>query len=242
MADVFNSTVLTATRSNAARADSSAPPAGQLNLKAMTSVAALSGTTGTSVALIHGDVWDQFEGIDSKNVLKDQKLTVTGNRTEVILQNHQHTIVGTTNAKHIGVHNQTNIAPRNDTFVHTRSEDHHQPEQIHQPTSLINIQKAVSEYFNKHTKFSLWFFTMVGIKMDLIPIVNLAYASMEGKLGIIATKALVLEKQAKALDAKYQAAVTHFTLTAVLASALWAKIIMFDGNAGVAANADSPFA
>jgi hypothetical protein len=185
---------------------------------------------------------DQFNGNDTKNVLLDRKLTVTGNRTETILQNHQHTIVGSTNTKHIGVHNHVNIGPRNDTFVHTRTEDHHQPEPISQPTSQVNIQRMVRHYFKEHTKFSSWYFSMVGIKTDITPVVSLGFTTMERKLGVIGTKALVLEKHSKALDAKYQAAVTNFTLTAVLASVLWAKIITFDGNAGVAANADSPLA
>lgn len=242
MGSVFESNVLTATGANAASTDNNPPPAGSLNLKAMTSPTALSGTNGASADLIHGDLWEQIIGNDTKNVLKDKKLTVTGNETEMVLQNYKATVVGTTTTKFIGVYNQTNIAPRNDTFFHTRTEDHHQPEQIHQPTQQLNIQQTISEYFGHHTKFSSWYLNVIGIKMDITPIVNLGYNSLKGELGIIATKALALEKISKGMDAKFQAATTKFTMTAILASMLWAKVIMFDGNAGVAANIDSPFA
>jgi hypothetical protein len=242
MASVFSASVQTQTRPNGVATDGASSPLSFLDTSNMTSVSALGGTMGTCTARIHGDVWDQFEGNDTKNVLKDDKLTVFGNRLELIKTNHQHTIVGTTNTKHIGVHNHVNVSPRNDTYVHTRTEDHHQPEQIHQPTSLMNIQKTVTEYLEHHTKFSSWYFTMVAFNTSIYPVLSLGYASMEGKLGIIATKALLLEKKSKALDVKFQGATTKFTMTAILASALWAKVIAFDGNAGIAANADSPFA
>ncbi len=242
MASVFCGSVLTQTGPNGALHDGAESSFGLLNSRAMTSFTALAGTTGTCAALIHGDVWDQFEGNDTKNVLGDDKLTVRGNRTELIKTNHQHTIVGTTSTTHIGTHNHVNIAPRNDTYVHTRTEDHHQPEQIHQPTALVNIQKTITEYLEHHTKFSSWYFTMVAFNTSIYPVLSLGYASMEGKVGIIATKALALEKVSKGLDVTFQGATTKFTMTAILASALWAKVIAFDGNAGVAANADSPFA
>jgi hypothetical protein len=242
MADVFTPSLLTSTKPNAAAIDCAKPPSGSLNFSGMTSATALGGTTGTSVALIHGDVWDQFEGNDTTNVLKDQKLTVIGNLTEMVVQNYKETIVGTTTSTYIGVHNQVNISPRNDTFFHTRSEDHHHPEQIHQPTSQVNIQRIVTEYLSKHTKYSSWYFTVLAVKMEIVPIVSLGYFTLKGELGVIATKALALEKQSKAIDAKFQAATTNFTMTAILASVLWAKVIAFDGNAGIAANIDSPFA
>ena len=238
----FNANVQTATQASAAANDSKPPALGSLGAGSMTSPAALAGTTGVDVRLIHGDCWDQIVGNYVVNILKNEATTITLNETRTVNGNLVNKVVGTTTDTRIGVHNQTNIAPRNDTYFHTRTEDHHQPEQIHQPTSQVNSQNTVAEYFKEHTKFSSWYFSMVGIKMDLTPIVSLGFATLEGKLGVLATKALLLEKQSKALDAKYQAATTKFTLTAVLASMLWAKVIMFDGNAGVAANADSPFA
>ena len=55
---------------------------GLLNRQRMTDTAALAGTTGVDCALIHGDMWDQFEALDTKDVLKDQLLTVYGNSTD----------------------------------------------------------------------------------------------------------------------------------------------------------------
>jgi hypothetical protein len=110
MSDVFTPSLLTSTKPNAAATDSAKPPSGSLNFSGMTSATALSGTTGTAVALIHGDVWDQIEGNDTTNVLKDQKLTVSGNLTDMVVQNYKETIVGTTSSTYIGVHNQVNIS------------------------------------------------------------------------------------------------------------------------------------
>ena len=242
MGSVFGGATQTPTRANESSADCKQQTLGLLNLKAMTDPTALAGTKGTEASLIHGETWNQMEVNQTENILGWQKFTVTGVETHKALSNLVHRVDGSTNDTRVGVHNQTNIAPRNDEFMHTRTETHHRPEQIHQPTQLMNIQKDVTEYLDKHTKFSSWYFSMVAIKMDVTPVVSLGFATLEGKLGVIATKALVMEKKSKALDAKYQAAVTHFTLTAVLASVLWAKVITFDGNAGIAANADSPFA
>ena len=238
----FDQNIKTQTRANGSAKDREMPPLRSLNVKAMASLTALEGTNGVDCSLIHGDTWNQMVGNQTENILGWQHFTVSGDEVHKILSNLTYRVVGTTNDTRIAVHNQTNIAPRNDEFLHTRTETHHQPEQIHQPTHLLNIQEEITEYLSKHTKFSSWYFSMVGVKMDVTPIVSLGYATLEGKLGVIATKALVLEKKSKALDLKYQAAVTHFTLTAVLASVLWAKVIAFDGNAGIAANADSPFA
>lgn len=239
---VFDGDVRTTTRANAHAKDSQLPSFGALNLGAMTSLSALSETTGKSVSLIHGDQWDQIHGNYTENIFDDYRLTVHGNRTETVLQNHQHTIIGTTNTKHIGVHNHTNVAPRNDTFVHTRTEDHHQPEQKHQPTTQHDVQSSVLQYFEKHTKFSLWYFTMLGIKMEVVPGPALVYATFKGELGVLSAKAVVLKATTSTLDTKFQAFVAKTTATAVLLAAMYAKIIMFDGNAGIAANADSPFA
>lgn len=239
---VFEGNPLTTTRANAQAKDSQLPNLGALNSGAMTSPSALSETAGACVALVHGDIWDQFHGNYTENIFDDYRLTVHGNRTETILHNHQHTIVGTTNTKHIGVHNHTNVAPRNDTFVHTRTEDHHQPEQKHQPTTQHDVQNSVLQYFEKHTKFSLWYFTMLGLKMEIVPGLALVHATLKGELGVLSTKAVVLKSTSAAMDTKFQAFVAKTTATAVLLAAMYAKIIMFDGNAGIAANADSPFA
>ncbi len=194
MVNVFTGSVLTQTRPNGYANDAQQLPFKNLNPRAMTSPTALSGTTGACVSLVHGDVWDQFEGNDTKNVLKDDKLTVTGSRTELIKTNHQHTIVGTTNTTHIGVHHQVNISPRNDTFVHTRTEDHHQPEQIHQPTILTSIQEHVHHYYKFHHKTSsFWFTNVFAANFGFYPGLNLSYTTMEGKLGVLASKALVAE-------------------------------------------------
>jgi hypothetical protein len=222
--------------------DHKTPKLGSLNLGAMTSLTALAGTNGVSVSLVHGDEWNQMEGNQTENVLKYRKTTIKLNDKYTVNGDVINRVVGTTNDTRIGVHNQTNVAPRNDTFVSTRTEDHHQPEQKHQPTSKQEITSSSYESHITQNKYIHIYVCMYDIKTDVVLGLQLGYSTLKGELGVIATKALIIKSQSNAMDAKFQAFVTKTTLTTILCAALQAKIIAFDGNAGIAANADSPFA
>ncbi len=242
MGQAFGANVLTPTRASGILEDAEAPAWGALNPKAINTPTALGETTGTSVSLVHGDLWDQWHGSHTENIFDDYLLTINKNRTETVRGNHQHTIIGTTNTKHVGVHNHTNIAPRNDTFVHTRMEDHHQPEQKHQPTSLHDVQNSVTAYHAEHILHAIKEVLLILTKVQIVPILEVKHSTLKAETGGIKTQAIVMKSYSNALEAKFQAMVTKHSVTHVLNAALWAKIILFDGNAGVAANADSPFA
>ncbi len=222
--------------------DHALPPSGALSFGAIKSATALSGTNGVDASLITGNKWQQLNGKHTENVTMDHLLTIMGNRKETVTGNHTGTIVGTTNQTQVGVHNETNVAARNNTYVQPLNETHSQPHNISQPTTLQRFEETVSEYFKQHWTNSLWYGTLYGTKIDLVPGLNLAYSTLKTEGGAIKTQTLLMKAKSTALDAKFQGFVTNLFLSAMLASFLQAKIILADLNGGIAANADSPFA
>jgi hypothetical protein len=222
--------------------DHSLPPGGALSFASIKSVTALSGTNGAYACLITGNKWQELNGKHTENVTMDHLLSILGNRKETITGNHTGTIVGTTNQTQVGVHNETNVSARNNTYVQPLNETHSQPHNISQPTALQRFEESVSEYFKQHWRNSLWYGTLYGMKIDLVPGLNLAYSTVKTEGGVIKTQTLLMKHKSTAMDSKLQGFVTNLFLSAILASFLQAKMIMADLNGGIAANADSPFA
>jgi hypothetical protein len=223
------------------RTDKNLPPSGALSWGGIKTVTALAGTTGVEGCLIQGNKWQELNGQHTENVSQHHLLKIGGNRQEMVVGNHAHTIVGATNNTHVGVHNSTNIAPRNDTFVHTRTEMHSEQEQQQQPTGRMEL--TTSEHTatenEKHTK--LWEYTAIGIKLEAVG------TSLESKafgIGIhgINSEAKVMHHKSEVLEAKLQGFATEVVAAKLKAAGAHAKAIAANLNAGLAANADSPFA
>ena len=142
----------------------------------------------------------------------------------------------------MGVHNQTNIAPRNDEFVHTRSEIHHQPENCDQKTEDIDKTKERKEFYEKHFEFNgfkLTAFYGPDINLNIV----LAYEARMLAVGYksIASEYTTLDCELKEIGTAINIVASQVvaTVKAKLAP-LHAKAVGANLNAGIAANGDSP--
>ena len=133
----------------------------------MTSPKALAGTTGIDASLIHGDKWEQIKANLTSNILQNRMTTITLNEMHTVLTNVVKKMVGTTNDIRVGVHNQTNIAERNDVFMHIRSELHHLTENRQQLTGDQNHTKDEKTWIEKHFEGTLYKLELKGITVAL---------------------------------------------------------------------------
>lgn len=220
--------------------DHKTPNLGSLNLSAMTSPTALAGTNGVCVSLVHGDVWNQMEGNQTENILKNRTTIVNFDEKCAVNQNMNYYVAGKTNDTRIGVHNQTNMSPRNDIFMHTRSEIHHEKENRQQLTQDMSVVTMVIEFcatqWEKHDyKISAY---LAAVNLNVMSADARIYAfrnttfktentSIGVKISEITGSLGGLATEIKGL--KLKAAVSHI------------KAIAGNINAGIALNADSPF-
>lgn len=221
--------------------DKKLPEVGSLSYGAIKSATALAGTTGVDACLIQGNKWQELKGQHTENVLQHHLLNIQGNRQEMVTGNHTHTIVGNTNTTHIGTHNQTNISPRNDTFVHTRTENHSEEEHQNQPTGRNEMTSSEHTQTEEEQHFKLNEVTMTLFKMESVVTCLENKTLGVGVHGIVA-EAKVLHHASEALESKLQAFASEVVPAKLKVAGAHIKAIGASLNAGVAANADSPFA
>lgn len=221
--------------------DHSLPPGGSLSFGAVKSVSALSGTTGVDACLITGNKWQQLNGKHTENVTMDHLLQILGNRQELVSGNHTHMIIGNTNTTHIGTHNQTNVAPRNEVYGHKKTETHSEQEFKQQPTG--QMKSINSEHKDVFLGFELYQQekNMYGMKMEFTGL------NVEGDATNVESKAInveipIVHHECKLLEDKLHTFATDVVAVKIRAAEAHLKAIAADLNAGLAANADSPFA
>src|SRR5215471_2473523 len=86
--------------------DKTTPNLRSLNQGGMSSPAALAGTTGAEVELVHGDWQQQIDGSGTVSILKNLTTTITLKETRTVVGNLIHKVVGTTSDTRIGIHHQ----------------------------------------------------------------------------------------------------------------------------------------
>ena len=147
--------------------DNVCPALRSMSMKDLKSPTALTGQIGHETKLVHGDRWQHLDGNFTERIDKsldtyikiDEKWEVHGNLT--------YTVGGNTNDNRYGQHFQTNWQTRTDHFVHTRTENHDQPEHINQPTENVNWFQTVTEFnWQKHST-QILYFTASATKFEL---------------------------------------------------------------------------
>ena len=236
----FAGTVKTPNGSFNPAADRKLPPMAALNVGAMKNATALAGTTGTEVSLVHGQSWYQLQDDVTENILGNYTFTISGSENQNIKVNLIHRVGGTTNDTRVGVHNQTNIAARNDEFMHTRTEIHHQSEHREQKTFDNEIANKVVEFLKEHIKVE-WLVVALNPGFDS----EFKMTSFEGKmvttgLTMIHAETTQIECELKELKIALGLVKEQVLATYMKAAAAHLKVIPFSGNAGAAVNADSP--
>jgi hypothetical protein len=237
----FNSNILTPTRSGGSPKDAILPSVGALNPGAMISPAALPGTTGIDCSLVHGDLYKQITGNVTENILKNLALTVELNETHTIFRNLINRVNGTTNDTRVGVHNQTNIASRNDLFLHTRSETHHQPEQRDQKTEDFSITKWLLEFKEKHFEWKWLFMEFKQISLGFCWPLSFEKHFMDASGHIFKMEGDAIDVHWSEIRNSLGALASEIKACKLKAAATHLKAIAGNINAGLALNADSPF-
>ena len=164
---VFNETQLLPSKPNASGKDAVLPKLGLLTLKSMPKPNALAGTTGADCMLVHQDVWEQLEGNKTTNILKNLTTEITGDEKWTVDHNFTMQVNGTTTDTRVDVHHQTNVKPRFDHYVNTRTETHDQPEVVHQPTTTMeHVFHFLDMHIEKHS-INAFYWAANAVKIEL---------------------------------------------------------------------------
>lgn len=202
---------------------------------------ALQGVTpGQDQKWIRGAYTEEITGLRDTTVHETDKLEVYLDQTVDIDRNLVYAVLGTTNDTRTGVHNQMNIAPRNDEFMHTRTEIHHQKENRVQKTEDGNVTEKVMEFvkdqFVEHTfakEYHGVYIEVNGLQVEGSPIAveNMTFKSEFDSFSI----------KADLFDDHFSGMISEIKAGKLKAAGIHAKAILGNLNAGVALNADSPF-
>jgi hypothetical protein len=221
--------------------DHKTPSLGALSMGSMTSLTALSGTTGIDCSLIHGDEWNQMEGNLTENILKNHTAVITLNETYTVKSNVVKRVNGTTNDTRVGVHNQTNISPRNDVFMHTRSETHHQPECREHKTEDNEKGNDLFQYDSKVLAWHLLMIDTFGMRFEFNTTMNFEKKLLYVGANIFCIEDRAFEVKMEEIKTSLGGLATEIKGGKIKAAATHIKAIAGNINAGIALNADSPF-
>ncbi|MGD0832409.1 MAG: hypothetical protein ABR907_15855 [Terracidiphilus sp.] len=197
--------------------------------------------------LVHGNVIRTINGDSTYKLCKsgpegagNSYLAIEGDEHHITNGNLDNYVVGKTIDTRVGVYNQTNISPRNDVFMHTRAEIHHEPENRQQLTQDISMASTVIEFcetqWEKHDyKISAY-----------LAAVNLNVMSADARL--YALRNYIFRTEKTSIDVKMSeitgslgGLATEIKELKLKAAGSHIKAIAGNINAGIALNSDSPF-
>ena len=237
---VFDGKITTPTRAHSAANDSKGPSFRSLDPHAMTSPTALAGTVGVDCSLIHGDSDFLLNGNLKLHVTENMTELVDGSHLNTVTQNKIASVLGTTSQTFYGNHEQTNIAPRTDTFVHTRTEMHSQPEQVHQPTETNESTESQNEEKYKVFEYKKHFIEMGDANIELSTLLSADIKNRDMTLAFVSAEGQAYKHEIHGIRNNIGAMCTDLHGVKVKAAVTHAKAIAANINAGFAANADSP--
>ncbi|HZU08587.1 MAG TPA: hypothetical protein VFA02_01690 [Pseudacidobacterium sp.] len=220
--------------------DHKLPNLRSLNPSAIHTTAALGGTIGPHVTLVHGDEWTIITGSEKRTIQNDQTIEIKGNEAHTTTKNLTYKIIGQTVDTRIGAHYQTNNSPRFETYVHTLTQDHHEKMIVHQPTTLMDI---INLYFGRKwvslnaTGAS---FSATGTSASL--------TSLSGSGTVMSASNTVFSSSRESFSIKdldiglhVRGMITELKAMKLKAALAHLKAIIGNFNAGIAANMSSPF-
>lgn len=133
------------------------PPSGALSYGGITSLGALSGTSGTVTSLVTGDHNEIFNGNETRTITLDREHTVLGNQTSTVNQD-RHDVVQANYNQHItGTTQRFHVGATVENFNDQHSNTHQTPRHLEEPTSLFkqvgewseNVSKKYSGFWHK---------------------------------------------------------------------------------------------
>jgi len=144
----FSGDTPTVTRSNKGTNDSAAPDFGNLNPKAMTTPGGLSGCTGTDAKLIHGDRWQQIDGMQTETINKDLNTHILKTETWTIDEDLKLTVNGKTTDNRIEDVKEYFHAESRFEYFGEHTDQHHEHDFKLNPTVGFDILHTEGEYKN----------------------------------------------------------------------------------------------
>jgi hypothetical protein len=196
--------------------------------------------------LVHGNVIRTINGDSTYKLCKggpegagNSYLAIEGDEHHITNGNLDNYVAGDTNDTRVGVHNQTNMSPRNDTFMHTRAEFHHEPENRQQLTQDNNITVKENRFW-----VNLW--EQHGVKFTMSA-ATIGLTGIEAQYKTLASRTINWKMDNEPIKVKVGGTevsliglATHIKGCAVKAAASHNKLIALDINGGNAVNGDSP--
>ncbi len=240
---VFDGSIKTARAVPDPGTDHQLPSSGCLSYGSIKSTSALAGTSGVNVALVTGNSDYQLIGNLLEHVSMNMTLQVDGNLKGTVAGNSVTTVVGTTSDTRIGNHQHVNVAPRTDIFNHTRTELHSQPEQVKQPTERCECTSSDSTENQKVFEFKYVSVELIGLlSLGMNPSLSLDIKNRDFGINFLSSEANVFKQEYKAFHNDLAALKADIKGGKVKAALTHAKAIGLNLNAGLAVNADSPWA
>ena len=145
---VFNSDVRTPSGSNSIARDSATPKLGALNLGAMTSAGAVSGTTGTDSKLIHGNRWQEIQGNQTENIKNNLTTHILQNQKWTVDDDLTFKVNGETTDNRIGEVKEYYHAGSRFEYFGEHTDLHHDHDHQINPTHTFDILNVEGEYKN----------------------------------------------------------------------------------------------
>jgi hypothetical protein len=96
--------------------DHTLPSSKSLSWKAITTPAALAGTTGAFCELVHGDKWNEIKGNHTENIAQNQTLKVVGKHKETLVESCYQNIIGPHIVQNNDVRNETRLNAYTKTY------------------------------------------------------------------------------------------------------------------------------
>ncbi len=249
MADpTFTGEKKTANSSFDSSLDHKTPVLGSLNLSAMPSLTALSGTQGIDVKLVHGDRWQQIEGNETDFILQNQERTIHGDEKRMLLGSLDTTVIGRTKDDRFDLFLQNFYEASTFNYFHHRLENHTAEEQEQQPTAHREVIQQEEKKKESHFETILHKEEIVGFsagftatKIEGLGIATEGFGAKAGMGGIEAV-GVGWKNKAEALETRLNALAAKITGAEVEAGGPDTSIRPVFVGLLVAVHIDSPFA
>jgi hypothetical protein len=224
--------------------DDTLPSPGALNWKAITTPAALAGTVGVDVKLVHGDYWSTIQGNMTlmvggnlmTTVSKNQIWTVMTNSILTIMGTYIKTVIGTHVESYLASHIQLHLASSIYLFVGAHTEVHCAPRTIVEPTGwykvigfkgeIVAVSNVLTYVAKTEVNTSAWAFNLYKLEITLV---KTEAKVTDNKLKMLATNAEVLKALVGALRGKVNAAHVKASVEAAVGPQVAAPPVVF-GN------------
>jgi hypothetical protein len=150
-----------------AATDNKTPAFGSLPAASMTSLSGLAGTTGTDVKLIHGDRWQQIDGLQKETINKTLTTDILETETWTVHDNLIFKVIGTTTDHRIEDVKEYYLAESRFEYFGEHTDQHHEQDHQLNPTVTFDVLHTEGEYKNIDLAIKALVFEAKGAVVDV---------------------------------------------------------------------------